>query len=715
MGLGLKSAILTRPAFAILVSEYALSTVSRECGGFAADKTGTNKFGRAREDIDEDILDAIQPAAYSFVTRVENSLKELCSPDMTWFNNLPEYQKLNHLSEWAKNSTINKDVGRLIDEAVTKLKSSLTHFVRGRILWCINRKMFPDDNMQANSHRAAETYLKEYKSDFGSDIYLSMVEREKMLTTFPWKTLRNAPFGTSVHSNLLFDELAIADWDMAQNQKLATLHGVKPVRMDKLFRHQTDVNQQISMAILQYNYNFGNLPQECFRKSQNYPLADIVEMENEKDWVLPATACSSKSPTKVPRFSFAFQAGESDELHHTSESAADLPSSRDFQAYLESRDVDTPEKREAVESSASSTTGLTNFPLRPKNSMDSETMPLLEKQPNPSKPSPGKERPDPFTAMTTPSFIYRLSNIIGASSAFLSTQHTLADPLQQAIDLHNADHLSSGTFQTPHPPFHPPATKTKPKLPIIPLQSTEACIPQDNLIERRSPFFSLQLFFDQVTREVRRTADVMLNRGDELDFTVLTDTLLCLSDEEWKYLPLWAGGLNDGSGGVFAPMVPPAPVGAGASGPGPAFHTGYSMASRDGTEVDFDGTSTIGASFDTSIAVENGFSDHIDRRLVMSENESDFHSEAFSDDTEDYVGHQWNGRNTSVNEDYSNAYVGKGKGKAIENPIPKSSDEPERSVTPKPEDDWDVSDEEEAFDFGDEEMEDVNEYETVTF
>lgn len=37
-------------------------------------------------------------------------------------------------------------------------------------------------------------------------------------------------------------------------------------------------------------------------------------------------------------------------------------------------------------------------------------------------------------------------------------------------------------------------------------------------------------------------------------------TLLCLGEEEYKYLPLWAGGLDDGSGGVFSDMeVPDAP------------------------------------------------------------------------------------------------------------------------------------------------------------
>lgn len=37
----------------------------------------------------------------------------------------------------------------------------------------------------------------------------------------------------------------------------------------------------------------------------------------------------------------------------------------------------------------------------------------------------------------------------------------------------------------------------------------------------------------------------------------LMDTLMCLTDDEWKYLPLWAGGCDDGTGGVFTEVDVP--------------------------------------------------------------------------------------------------------------------------------------------------------------
>ncbi|KAI0409531.1 hypothetical protein F4802DRAFT_544377 [Xylaria palmicola] len=74
--------------------------------------------------------------------------------------------------------------------------------------------------------------------------------------------------------------------------------------------------------------------------------------------------------------------------------------------------------------------------------------------------------------------------------------------------------------------------------------------------------------------------------------------LTSLSDEELKFLPLWAGGLDDGTGGVYEPDIPDAERGF-PIGPGPAFHTGDT--------VPDDGTSTLqGNSRDPTILTGTG-------------------------------------------------------------------------------------------------------------
>ncbi|KAK4043410.1 hypothetical protein C8A01DRAFT_43719 [Parachaetomium inaequale] len=63
--------------------------------------------------------------------------------------------------------------------------------------------------------------------------------------------------------------------------------------------------------------------------------------------------------------------------------------------------------------------------------------------------------------------------------------------------------------------------------------------------------------------------------------------LLTLDEKELNYLPIWADGLDDGSGGVFQEVIPPAEM--GPSEPGPGYHTGYTVGTGTVTETETDG------------------------------------------------------------------------------------------------------------------------------
>jgi hypothetical protein len=62
--------------------------------------------------------------------------------------------------------------------------------------------------------------------------------------------------------------------------------------------------------------------------------------------------------------------------------------------------------------------------------------------------------------------------------------------------------------------------------------------------------------FHDISLVLHRICDEIINpahlfHGDHVLPTNLIDTLMCLNEDEWKYLPLWAGGNDDGTGGVF--------------------------------------------------------------------------------------------------------------------------------------------------------------------
>ena len=116
--------------------------------------------------------------------------------------------------------------------------------------------------------------------------------------------------------------------------------------------------------------------------------------------------------------------------------------------------------------------------------------------------------------------------------------------------------------------------------------------------------FEVKEFLNQVQAYLQRLCDIMLESdGSPLDLG-LTDTLICLEETEWKYLPIWANGNDDGTGGVFDDEVPFAD--GGFSTAGPDVHSGNesSLASSDGYEVI--GSQSTDSAHHTSTIVNDG-------------------------------------------------------------------------------------------------------------
>ncbi|KAL6719308.1 hypothetical protein ACLMJK_003547 [Lecanora helva] len=106
----------------------------------------------------------------------------------------------------------------------------------------------------------------------------------------------------------------------------------------------------------------------------------------------------------------------------------------------------------------------------------------------------------------------------------------------------------------------------------------------------RTRFFDLGQFFMQARAEIQSFAERKLRLADygarEAYDINITNTLVCLEESEWKYLPLWAGGLDDDTGGVFNEELPVDDL--GFSAPGPHIHTLLSATSSDGSESEFE-------------------------------------------------------------------------------------------------------------------------------
>ncbi|KAI1335461.1 hypothetical protein F5Y15DRAFT_250214 [Xylariaceae sp. FL0016] len=90
--------------------------------------------------------------------------------------------------------------------------------------------------------------------------------------------------------------------------------------------------------------------------------------------------------------------------------------------------------------------------------------------------------------------------------------------------------------------------------------------------------FDLDRFSAQLNQAINRLCDTWAphERALEIPIARTPHLALGLSELEFKYLPLWADGLDDGSGAVYQPEVPDAV--AGPICPGPSYHTGGTIA-----------------------------------------------------------------------------------------------------------------------------------------
>ncbi|KAL8716577.1 MAG: hypothetical protein Q9225_006108 [Loekoesia sp. 1 TL-2023] len=114
----------------------------------------------------------------------------------------------------------------------------------------------------------------------------------------------------------------------------------------------------------------------------------------------------------------------------------------------------------------------------------------------------------------------------------------------------------------------------------------------------------------------------------------MTPTLVCLDQSEWKYLPLYAGGLDDGSGGVFNDDVPIAEI--GFSTAGPRIHTGTGSSAAS-SEFDFVGHQDLDSTHHTSTMTNDGFSDQMDHRQIY-DGDSDLWEDVHASTTASHIG-----------------------------------------------------------------------------
>ena len=104
----------------------------------------------------------------------------------------------------------------------------------------------------------------------------------------------------------------------------------------------------------------------------------------------------------------------------------------------------------------------------------------------------------------------------------------------------------------------------------------------------RPQLFEVNSILSEMSRVLSRKCDEIvypphLFHGVQQTPIDLVDTLVCLDEDEWKFLPLWAGGYDDGEGGVFNEVDVPNDDAAGFKGGKRGIRGGVAGSSGEGS------------------------------------------------------------------------------------------------------------------------------------
>ncbi|KAF7544504.1 hypothetical protein G7Z17_g9886 [Cylindrodendrum hubeiense] len=131
------------------------------------------------------------------------------------------------------------------------------------------------------------------------------------------------------------------------------------------------------------------------------------------------------------------------------------------------------------------------------------------------------------------------------------------------------------------------------------------CLDQYTVIFRpvRRPLIDLNELELSIKDRLRPITLSWIRHEIDPPLNITRHLLLTLTNNEMKFLPLWAGGCDDGTGGVFETQIPPATM--GPNGPGPSYHTGMTIPSlpssgegsmiEDLAELRLWGSTTVGS------------------------------------------------------------------------------------------------------------------------
>jgi hypothetical protein len=650
IGLGTQSESATKDAFAILVGEKSLINVYGESNPAFLTPFVESVHGRQLELLDDDERNRIDHAAASLVRRIRQKFDDLVGEEMAWLLRSALYKKI---ISTVPRSQREADV---IKELIQKTKS----FVRGRIIWVLCRTYEADFNDFEQALKKVYTFYPGTRDTFRVT-YNRLNERERIFTRFFWAALGREqlgdgainlwtersdrlglPFaGTTYLSQKMLDSYMASGERtcqivsrkevnelISQFNQIGKSHGpvnwqteTKPIphiehgqeegfvtkhEVHGLLGSYSNTTQSENQAVRTYNgFNgFGSLSHTSPKRDQPAVMSTQLTEKRRKlsDAGIAAGAASAISsafkslPIRLGVRHFTERDGET--FDQAGKAAQDPnpqnPVEHNVSLYSDNATITSEGAKE------------NNIPLYPKLP-EGLTLPAGEAKTSSVAEEFGHDSfrrrnfqpilpklPGSGFSMKEDNFRQHIADMSWKPNSVPdhndTSQSMASDGGTQGRVITAADYsYDADDFDW-----------NRPKV----MQQFSDYGPAQPIDRQRGGLMYTQLLQDitcvlhQICYEILYPPHLF--RDEYRLPTDLIDTLMCLNDDEWKYLPLWAGGNDDDTGGVFDEVdVPNLEAGGFKGGKRGIYSVGDSSASSSVSGSSFcdiasDAISTIG-------------------------------------------------------------------------------------------------------------------------
>ncbi len=521
IGLGIQSEPLLKDAFSLLVGEKALINVHHELSAVRSLNIQTSVAGRKLELLDDDDINRIDHAANSFIKRIQSTYEAVIGQDMHWLEQSAVYRIL---AKFVAHSNREKQIAQ-------QLKEQIKTFVRSRVLWVLARDYEGDMSEMEQVPESVRPFYPHASSQFSK--YNRLSQEERIFTRFFWLALRGEYF--DVGHNAVFtvplaqNRLSLQGVPSPGWSKLATelQEGSTKTKLIGIEKGELCASAAKFMKILNERYRNGHSREKNHGNYLDGSLHPQGKLANSK----PTASQSRMSEYGVlPEEEIEF----------------DNPTANSTMQHFENLHLSSPKRARTIDLAAQ-----TAEQKRARLDFDDMFGRSNQMKSNHAE-LPIRVAAHQFVSSLMPEKQQRLMKVVqwqageaeAPRSAYVQTEVPVDD--------------SRPAFDSRTDPAHA-SFKERAEVRVVKEKRRERCNKPDCCNEHS---FSIEKLLDEVSQAIRGFCDEVLLaphfiRDNGVPPTDLIDSLMSLGDEEWKYLPLWAGGCDDGSGGVFNDLEPP--------------------------------------------------------------------------------------------------------------------------------------------------------------